>query len=163
MHYPSSFFLSEAFFSRESCAEVDLFLDPKQTVPECIEITTENVPIKVHVHLEGFVSVSEKMTYCGVQTPVFANEVYPGPKIVNVQIEHAQSLVHLREVMVLVRGVPVNTQCAEETVAQSSEILVNLFWPGTQAYETPFELRFQLYLEAQPAIPSLDVAENQIH
>ena len=33
MHYPSSFFLSEAFFSRESCAEVNLFLDPKQTVP----------------------------------------------------------------------------------------------------------------------------------
>ena len=32
MHYPSSFFLSEALFSRESCAEVDLFLDPKHTV-----------------------------------------------------------------------------------------------------------------------------------
>ena len=93
-------------------------------VPECIEITTENVPIKAHVHLEGFVSVSQKMTYCGIQTPVFANEVYPSPEIVNVQIEHAQSLVHLREVTVLLRDVPVNTQCAEGTMVQSSEILV---------------------------------------
>ena len=32
MHYPSSFFLSEAFFSRELCAQVDLFLELKQTV-----------------------------------------------------------------------------------------------------------------------------------
>ena len=96
------------------------------------------------------------MSYYGVQTPVFANEVYPSPEIVNVQIEHAQSLVHLREVTVLFRDVPVNTQCAEETVVQSSEILINFFWPGVQAYETPFELGFQLYLEAQPAIPSLD-------
>ena len=32
MHHPSSLFWSKAFFSREWCAQGDLFLDPKHTV-----------------------------------------------------------------------------------------------------------------------------------